>query len=51
MNWILTYRPYRDRVEVTAHHDIPYAKTFKQVRRWWRKSELSYMKLVKGIRV
>lgn len=48
--WILTYRPYRDKVEVSDWFDIPDVKTWKQVRRWWRESDKSHMKLVKGRR-
>ena len=48
MKWILTYKPFKDNVEVSGYFDIPNAETWEQVQIWWRRSKNMGMKLIKG---
>lgn len=51
MKWILTYTMPDDKLPLHMKEDIPYADTFKKVRRWWRKSEHKNKKLIDGTKL
>lgn len=49
MVWLLTYTYPNDKVKLYVEVCLPHVGSFKQVRRWWRKSDFKHMKLVKGV--
>ncbi len=52
MKWILTYSyPNSKNVKIPEEFDVPHAVTFKNVRRWWRRSEYSHLKLIGGVKI
>ena len=51
IEWIIIYKLRGDNLPLSLRVRVPHADTLKKLRRWWRTSEHSNNKLIKGVKV